>query len=141
MTTKLAWKAKPKQSYLELIQRLPLASIQSAEHLQRAQTVADQLSAAEPHDEGQEMYLDALTDLIATYEDQHHPIQPANDRDMLQHLLEMKGITQSQLSQATGIPKSSISEVLRGKKVFSKQMIQKLALYFQIDSTILSQNW
>ena len=79
------------------------------------------------------MYLDALSDLVAAYEDQHHAIAPASDADMLRHLLEAKVVTQAQLSRETGLAKSTISEVLAGKKAFSRQMIRKLADYFRVD--------
>jgi HTH-type transcriptional regulator / antitoxin HigA len=61
------------------------------------------------------MYLDALSDLIASYEDEHHSIEPASDAAMLAHLMESAGVTQAQLSRETSIPKSTISEVLAGK--------------------------
>ena len=67
-------------------------------------------------DDGEEMYLDALSDLVASYEDEHHAIGPASDADMLRHLMDAKGVTQSQVSQETGIAKSTISEVLAGKR-------------------------
>src|SRR5438045_187198 len=94
----------------------PLASIKSEEHLQVAQKVVDQLLARGELDDGQEMYLDALSDLVAAHEDEHHAIEPASDADMLRHLLEAKGVTQAQLSRDTTIPKSTISEILAGKK-------------------------
>jgi transcriptional regulator with XRE-family HTH domain len=40
--------------------------------------------------------------------------------------------------QATGISKSTISEVLAGKKPFSRQMIRKLAAYFEVDVKVLA---
>lgn len=43
-----------------------------------------------------------------------------------------------QLSHDTGLPKSSISEVLAGKKSFSRQMIRKLADYFHVDVGVLA---
>ena len=90
--------------------------------------------------EGQTLYLDALSDLTAAYEDEHHAIEPASDADMLKHLLAAKGVNQAELHRATGIPKSTISEVLAGKKPFSRQMIRKLAKYFQVDVTVLTSN-
>jgi HTH-type transcriptional regulator/antitoxin HigA len=77
---------------------------------------------------------------VATYEDAHHAIEPASDADMLRHLLEAKGITQAQLSRETGLAKSSICEVLAGKKPFSRQMIRKLADYFNVDVSVLAGN-
>jgi HTH-type transcriptional regulator/antitoxin HigA len=100
----------------------------------------DRLLAQAELEDGEEMYLDGLSDLAATYEDQHYPIAPASDADMLRHLMEAKIITQAQLSCQTGIPKSSISQVLSGKKPLSRQMIRKLAGYFKVDVSILAAN-
>lgn len=118
----------------------PLASIRSDEHLDEAQQVMDRLLAKGELDHGAETYLDALSDLVAVYEDQQHAIEPASDADLLRHLLEAKGVTQAQLSQAAGIAKSTISEVLAGKKPFSRQMIRKLADYFKVDVSVLASN-
>ena len=52
------------------------------------------------------------------------------ERDNL-HLLEAKGATQTQLSQETEIAKSTISELLLGKKTFSRQIIRKFSDYFR----------
>jgi HTH-type transcriptional regulator / antitoxin HigA len=129
-----------RDSYLELIQEFPLASIRSESHLGAAQVVMDRLLAKRKLDKGEKLYLDALSDLTAAYEDEHHAIEPASDADMLRHLMEAKDISQIQLHSATGLPKSTISEVLAGKKSFSRQMIRKLAKYFQVDVTILAAN-
>jgi HTH-type transcriptional regulator/antitoxin HigA len=83
------------------------------------------------------MYLDALSDLVAAYEDVHYPIAPASDADMLRHLMDAKGITQAELHRQTGLGKSTISEVLAGKKPFSKAMIRTLAGFFKVDPSVL----
>src|SRR5258708_39652452 len=117
MTVKAQFSLKgaSRDYYLELVKAFPLASIKSDEHLQEAQKVMDQLLAQGELDDGAEMYLDALSDLVAAYEDEHHAIAPASDADMLRHLMEAKGITQAQLGRDTTIPKSTISEILAGK--------------------------
>ena len=129
-----------KDSYLNLIQSFPLASIRSDSHLRAAQAVMDQLLAKGELDQGEELYLDALSDLTAAYEDEHHAIEPASDADMLRHLMEAKGVSQAAVHQGTGIPKSTISEVLSGKKPFSRQMIRKLAAYFGVEVGVLAGN-
>ncbi len=80
---------------------------------------------------GELLYLDALSDLVAAYEDVHHEIEPASDADLLRRLMEAQGVTQAELSKSAGLPKSSISEVLAGIKPFSRQMIRKLADYLR----------
>jgi HTH-type transcriptional regulator / antitoxin HigA len=142
MPTKMRFglKSKGRDAYLELVLAFPLASIKSEEHLEEAQKVMDRLLAKGELDDGEEMYLDALSDLVAAYEDDHHAIEPASDADMLRHLLEAKGVTQAQLSRDMLIPKSTISEVLAGKKPFSRKMIRRLADYFKVDVSVLAAN-
>jgi HTH-type transcriptional regulator / antitoxin HigA len=139
--SKFSLKGVGRDSYLELVMAFPLASIKSQEQLQQAQEVMDQLLARSELDDGQEMYLDALSDLVAAYEDEHHAIEPASDADMLRHLMEAKGVSQAQLSKETTIPKSTISEILAGKKPFSRQIIRKLADYFGVDASVLAANF
>ncbi len=138
--TKFGLKGKARDSYLELVSAFPLASIKSDEHLREAQGVMDRLLATGRLDHGEEIYLDALSDLAAAYEDQQHAIEPASDADMLRHLMEAKGVSQVQLHRDTGIAKSTISEVLAGKKPFSRQIIRKLADYFKVDVSVLAGN-
>jgi HTH-type transcriptional regulator/antitoxin HigA len=140
MSTKFRLKGKNRDSYLELVLDFPLASIKSDEHLAEAQRVMDRLLARGTLDQGEETYLEALSDLVGAYEDEHHPIEPASDADMLQHLMEAKGVSQTQLSRDTGVPKSTVSEVLAGKRPFSRQMIRKLAEYFHVDVQVLTGN-
>lgn len=142
MTTKSEFTLRGKggDSYLELVMAFPLASIKSDRHLASAQKVMDRLLAKGKLDRGEEIYLEALSDLVATFEDKHHQIKPASDADMLRHLMEAKDVTQAQVSLATSLPKSSISEVLAGRKPLSRQMIRKLAGYFKIDVSVLTAN-
>jgi HTH-type transcriptional regulator / antitoxin HigA len=138
--TKFRLKGKSRDSYMDLVLDFPLASIKSDEHLSEARLVMDALLARGVLDEGKEMYLDALSDLVGSYEDEGCVIEPASDADMLRHLMEAAGVSQIQLSQDTGLPKSTVSEVLAGKKTFSRQMIRKLAKYFQVDVGVLAAN-
>ncbi len=138
--TRFTLKSKHRDSYLELIAQFPLASIKSDDQLTEAQRVMDRLLRREL-DEGAATYLEALSDLVAVYEDEHYPIMPASDADMLRHFMEAKNVTQAELSRATGIAKSTLSEVLAGKRPFSRQMIRKLAAYFRIDVTVLGCNY
>ena len=138
--SKFGLKHKDRDAYLVLVMELPLTSIQSEEHLAAAQDFMDDLLAKGKLSHGEEMYIDALSDLVAAYEDEFHPIEAASDADMLRHLLEAKGITQVEVSREAGIPKSTISEVLSGKRPFSRQMIRKLADYFKVDVSVLAAN-
>ena len=114
--------------------------IKNNEELAEAQKIMDRLLAKAELDEGEEISLDALSDSVAAYEDEHFPIGPPSDADMLRHLMEARVISQAELSRETSIPKSTISEVLSGKKPFSRQMIRKLADYFKVNVSALVGN-
>ncbi len=133
-------KGKSRDAYLELVLDFPLASIKSERHLAEAQRVIDRILARGRLNAGEETYLDALSDLVAAYEDEHHAIEPASDADMLRHLMDAKGLSQIQLSRETGLPKSTVSEVLAGKRPFSRPMIRKLAAYFNVGVSVLAAN-
>lgn len=138
--TKVGRNRQVHKSYLNLIVELPLASIKSQQQLDVAQEMMDRLLRKGTLDEGEELYLDALSDLVASYEDAHYSIAPASDADMLRHLMDAKEVTQAELHRQTGIPKSTISEVLAGKKPFSKALIRTLAEFFKVDASVLASN-
>ena len=127
-------------SYFELVAQFPLISSHSEADLNAAQAILDRLPTKGDLDAGDVLYLDALSDLIGAYEDVHHPIAPASDADMLRHLMDAKGIARAQLHRVVGIPRSTISEVLAGKRPFSKAMIRTLAEFFDVDASVLASN-
>jgi HTH-type transcriptional regulator / antitoxin HigA len=141
MKTKFSLKGAGRDSYLKLVTAFPLASIKSDEQLHEAHNVMDHLLAHGELKGGEEMYLDALSDLVAAYEDEHYSIGPASDAEMLRHLMEANGVTQAQLSSDTAVPKSTISEILAGKKHLSRQVIRKFANYFRVDASLLAANY
>ena len=134
------FKGKVRDDYLELIQTLPLMSIRSDDDLEAAQEVMDELLAKRKLSSGETLYLDALSDLVAAYEDEHYPIGPASDAEMLRHLMEAKGVSQIELHRSTEIAKSTISEVLAGKKAFTRKIVRKLAEFFDVDKSVLAAN-
>ncbi len=139
-TSSYRFKGKAKDSYLECVLAFPLTTISSDDHLETAQGVMDRLLAKPKLHQGEQAYLDALSDLVASYEDEHFSIEPASDAEMLRHLLDAKGVSQAFVHRETGISKSSLSEVLSGKKPLSRQMIRRLAEYFGVDTSLLAAN-
>ena len=139
-TTTKQFKGKVRDAYLDLIMKFPLTSIRSDDDLKAAQEVMDRLLAKGDLSRGEELYLDALSDLVAAYEDDHYPIRTASDADMLRHLMDAKGVSQIELHRSTKIAKSTISEILNGKKPFSRKIIGTLADHFDVDKSVLTSN-
>lgn len=127
-------------SYFRLVRAFPLVCIRNDAHLDAALEVIGKLMAGTGRDDGEREYLETLGLLIADYEEKHHAIAPASDAELLKHLLEAKGISQTKLSLETGVPKSSISEILSGKKPFSRRIIGALSEYFHVGKDVLSAN-
>lgn len=139
-TTGKRFRGKVRDDYLGLVMKFPLTAIRSDDDLEAAQEVMDRLLARGSLSRGEELYLDALSDLVAAYEDDHYRIPPASDADMLRHLMEARGMSQADLHRSTGIARSTISEVLAGKKRFTRQMIARLAEVFGVDKGVLAHN-
>lgn len=78
----------------------------------------------------------------AVYEEPRHPIRAASGARLPRHLMEAKGVTQTQLHQDMGLANRGrgISEVLARKIPFSQRMIGTLARYFHVPPSVLAAN-
>lgn len=122
-------------TYFELVQRHPLRSIQSEAELDAAQAVVDDLLRREL-DAGGMAYLDALSDLIILYEQDHHPIDPVPPHQLLAYLLEENGMSQADLVRKTGIAKATVSDLVSGKRPFTVDHMRRIAAVFGLPATV-----
>jgi HTH-type transcriptional regulator/antitoxin HigA len=127
-----------RDDYLLLVKQFPLVSIESDDQLDAAIAVIDSLLAREPLRKGEEQYLGALTDLVEHYEEHHVRIDASTDGAMLQHLMDSKGVSQTDLVKGTGIQKSTISEVLQDKRALSRSNVQKICNYFGVSTRLFA---
>ena len=65
-------------------------------------------------------------------------MEEVSDADVLEHLIEAKGVTQAEVARRAGIAISTISEVLSGKRSLNRVHIGKLAHYFSVDPGVFS---
>lgn len=119
--------------YLELVLAFPLRPIRMETELDDATRVIDSLIDLDELSGPERDYLDVLTDLVEAYETEHYSAEPVTDADMLQFLLETKGVTQSVAAKGAGIAESTVSEVLSGKRKLNRKQIGKLAKYFHVE--------
>ena len=83
----------------------------------------------------EEEYLQALTDLVAAYEDAHVMIPSVTGVDALRYLMEENGLTQVDLVPQFGT-RSIVSEVLAGKRHLALAHITRLAERFGLPATV-----
>jgi HTH-type transcriptional regulator / antitoxin HigA len=118
-------------SYYRLVKRFPLTHVRDGAHLEAATGVIDGL-LREHLDEGGREYLDALTDLVETYEAEHVPIPDAPEADVLRELIRASGLSQPKLAKEVGIAQSTISAVLAGGRSLTKEQVVTFARFFRV---------
>ena len=122
--------------YLKLVRKFPLRPLRSDQDLADAIRVVDSLIVRGDLTAGEQDYLDILTDIVERYEAEEHPMAPVSDADMLRHLIEARGISQSKLADEVKISMSTISEVLNGKRRLNRKHISILSKYFGVPSSV-----
>lgn len=130
MPTKTRSKKLP-DSYFELVLEFPLTHIKREGHLEAAQGMIDRLLQTEL-DAGAQEYLDALTDLVETYEHEHEVWADASEADVLRELMRANDLTQQKLAKEVGISQSTISAVLNGTRTLTKAQVLVLADRFHV---------
>jgi HTH-type transcriptional regulator/antitoxin HigA len=118
-------------AYFALVRDFPLTSIRDDDHLAEAQGVIDRLLRLGP-DAGGDAYLDALTDLVETYEAAHAAFPDVSGSDVLRELMRANGLSQNRLAKAVGISQSTISAVLNGRRTLTMDHIIALAGHFGV---------
>lgn len=90
-----------------------------------------EVKGEEPHP------LDPLAELlmqrIVAYEAIHYPIPDAEGPDMLAFMMEQRPLTQKALAEATGIPQSTISDLVNRKRDFTADHARRLGAFFKVN--------
>jgi len=126
--------AKAEDSYMELIREFPLRRIRSAIDHARATRLVVRLSA-ETSDRGVAEYLDVLIDLIADCErraGQAIDASKVSAADLVRHRIDERGMSISALARLIGVPQSNLSEMLSGRRDWSKTAIRGLSAHLHI---------
>jgi HTH-type transcriptional regulator / antitoxin HigA len=79
----------------------------------------------------QERLLDLLTLLIETYDEEHYQIPDAAPHEVIQLLMQERGLRNKDLEPALG-SRGVTSEVISGRRRPSKTQIKKLAEFFGV---------
>ena len=77
-----------------------------------------------------------LSDLVENYEDERYPIEPVSGIDALRHLVESSGKTQATIAAEAGLPESTLSEILSGRRRLNTRHIGVLARYFRVSPAL-----
>jgi HTH-type transcriptional regulator / antitoxin HigA len=81
--------------------------------------------------------LEVLSLLVHEYEEKHHKIEPLSPIEALRYEMEEQGLTQTSLAKRFGMSKSTVSEVLNGKKQMSVRFMKYLHHELGISASVL----
>ena len=118
-------------TYFALVKQFPLTHLRDDDHLDAAQEVIDRLLTRNL-DEGEQDYLDVLTDLVESFENANVVIPDASEADVLRAIMESNGLSQTRLAKRVGISQSTISAVLNGMRSLTKEQVILLAKEFRL---------
>ena len=124
-------------SYLQLIKAFPLRRLKTPqEHRAAMKIYLDLAGGAAASDAGTGPYLEVLVDLIADFERRAGwaiNARGVTAAELVRHLLAERGQSVNALAKQIGFPQSNLSEMLAGKRAWSKTAILALTDVFPID--------
>ena len=86
----------------------------------------------------EEDYLNVLGLLIADYEDSIYEHPQFTPVDRLRHLMEEHALTQAELARRAGVPVTSLSDILNGKRRISPGIREKFAECFGLSASFFA---
>ena len=85
-------------------------------------------------------YLHALATFVERYEEEHDPIPPPSEADILRFLMEARDLSTEGLEEATGVEASVIGEVLEGRGKLGREEIEALVRYFHVGPAVFLES-
>lgn len=122
--------------YRRLLSRTMPVVIETEEENARMLTIVEKLmQKGENLSAEEDKLLKLLARLIEDFEERYYRARNATPLEVLQHLMEERGVKQSQLWELFG-SKGIASEVLSGKRGISKTHARALADYFHVPADL-----
>jgi HTH-type transcriptional regulator/antitoxin HigA len=120
-------------TYKELLQEFVPRPIVSERAYQRALKQIERLMRKPQKIRAEDDMLELLATLVEQYEIRNGYANPViSPRDRLAGLIEARQLTQTDLSRRSNVPRTTINEILCGKRGISKSNAVRLAEYFGV---------
>ncbi|MBE9260374.1 MULTISPECIES: type II toxin-antitoxin system HigA family antitoxin [Dolichospermum] len=117
-----------------LVEYQPKVITTEAEYDQALETV-EKLMAEQQRTPEQTAILQLLVTLIEEFETKHYPIEPSSPHAILEHLMDARGIKQSDLVGIIG-SKGVVFEVVNRKRAISKAQAKALGEFFNVSPAL-----
>ena len=129
----------PQQNeYASLLQRVEPRPIRSKAEHQRMLSKFEEISReyGNKPSEALGQMVELLATLIERYEEDEYPIPDVAPHKLVGHLLTERGVSQAEFARALDCSRSSITNILSGKRSVSKAMAIKLSNYFRLPADL-----
>jgi HTH-type transcriptional regulator/antitoxin HigA len=119
------------KKYARLLARALPVVIETEEENERMLAEVDKLMDKNPLTPEESKLFDLMVRLIEDFEEQAYPVGDVSPDQMLQHLMEARGLNQTDLLPIFG-GRGRVSEVVNGKRGISKDQAKKLGEFFHV---------
>ena len=123
-------------SYADLLVEIQPRPIGSKAALEKSYKLIDKLMSKPALSRAESEMLELLSMLVEQYESREHPTPQVPAADMLEHLIESRGITNAALAAETNIPRSTVTDILAGRRRISLGNVHKFAKYFHVPHSV-----
>lgn len=119
------------------MERVTIRPIHGPDEHEAALAVIGRIMELDAPDEADLAMLETLAILVERYEEKVFPLDRPSPLEAIRFRMDQMGLSRSQLSAFTGLPKSRVSDVLNGKRALSLEMIRVLHEKLKIPTDIL----
>jgi HTH-type transcriptional regulator/antitoxin HigA len=123
-------------SYSELLAQAQPQIIYDERSHARALRIVDRLMKKRRLTAPERKLLELLAKLVNDYEETIYPTPDVSPGDILAHLIGAKETSQAELARQISVSRSTISEVLKGKRSVSVENAFRLAEYFHVEPSL-----
>ena len=119
-------------AYQSLLLDFTPRPIRNAREYKRTLRQVEQLMRKPKLSRAEGELLELLATLVEQYESIEHPTPKASQPALLAHLIDARGTSQAELARQSGVPRSVITNVLKGRRKLSQANIARLAKHFHV---------
>lgn len=126
-------------TYMNLLAEVKPRPIRSEREHARALSFVDKLMDKPQRSAAERDILELLATLIDQYEERLWPTPEVSPGEMLKHFLEQRKMSQMDLARQTGIPQSTIANVIAGRRQLSKANTSILGKFFKMHPSLFNE--
>jgi HTH-type transcriptional regulator/antitoxin HigA len=126
-------------TYLSLVKVFPLQPIRNRKQHEQSLKIVEKLidfcNNNKGTDKGAELYLKMLSELVSNYELSLYAAPLVSGTEMLEYLMELKGLTQKDIAKDLG-GQSVVSNLLNSKRELNLRQVRTLASRFKVSPKV-----